>query len=766
MVVPQAQRRRRAVGRLAVIGVVLYVLARLHCSNEHSPGHHPDLALVALTLEDVVPEPKPASKTLKEGLETLAAAVKGHAKCSETFAKLDPEGAVCGLDLEDRCPSECSKSIDYMAKCVGKEMFNDTLERLGISHDTKHYVHISKELVGVNKFDLTMYMPLLARSFSLHSTALWRCTFNTTKTVARFLPKARGAQSDCDLAMEVFRQSRASLCDPYANMGSCNFQCEALISEVAGRCRRPGAFHDRAGKLQYINDTSVQGYLTAIVPPRCEQNLRRWVFHEKEPESVRPYSAVDGHFAPIASAGYLALLLLVGKTLRVKIALLRALSLPASLIGGFVGMGILMGLHSFSSGIDDWIKQYWMLGWGHLPGFLINVIFSTVFIGVDVPSVTQVWEEAGPHLVYGHVIAMGQYSIGLGTGMLLNYIGFAVPPFFGIILPAGFSGGHGTAAAFKDGYNFLGWDTGYDATLMSATIGLVGGMISGILLINTMKMAGQLPKDEGNSQGGDGQKSSDDEWQQLGLIPPSRRKPGALLTTSGEAMESMTLQASFALIATFSAYGLKRTLILVEGRSEVLSNLKLFSSLPMFPLCMIAGLVVSSVLKGFGCAELIDRKSLDRVNGLSLDILLLCAIATMDLSGVLDGVVPLLLVCAAGFLFMAFCVFILGPLMLPNYSYHIALFEYGKSTGSTPIGMLLMKIADPNVPAELHRSIGYKMMIYEPATGVWLTCVILILTNLGTIALFLTSTIMVVCTVAFFFLSMYPKMHASKTKVG
>mmetsp|Transcript_67553 Transcript_67553/g.188484 ORF Transcript_67553/g.188484 Transcript_67553/m.188484 type:complete len:764 (-) Transcript_67553:120-2411(-) len=761
MVVHQRRGRplSRNLGRLLLLGCTLYAVTRLRPANVQSSYEgRESFALAASTGKNNTPLPMlPGISFIRK----LARSQNFDAKCTRALAQLDPEGAVCGVELNDTCPQHCRDAIDSMEHCVGKRISHDALAMLDLR--AKHTIHVSKEAVGVDKFDLTMYMPLLSRSFSLHSTALWLCTFNTTKSVVRFLPKSKEKQNDCDLAVEVFRQSRTSICNRFVNVDACNFQCHSLILELAKRCHGL-AFHDRVGKMQYFNDSFVQSYLTSIVASQCEHTLRKEVFQKEQPVVKRRQNTIDASLAPISSAGYMALLLLIGKTLRVKLSCLRALSLPASLIGGFLGMFVLMLLSNCAPGAAEWVRSYWMLGWGQLPGFLINVTFATVFMGVEVPGLAQVWEEAGPQLVFGHVIAIGQYVIGLGLGMLLSSQGVPVPPFYGIVLPAGFSGGHGTAAAFKDGYNFLNWDSGYDTTLMSATIGLVGGMVSGIVLINIMKGIGLLPKGAPATDGHESHATEDDEWDRVGIIPPAGRRPAAFLTTRGEAVDTLAFQASFVFIATFFAYGLKRTLVLIEDGSEALANAKLFSSIPMFPLCMLSGMVVSRVLRAAGCEHLIDRKSMDRVNGLSLDVLVLCAIATMNLSGVLDGLVPLLVLSFAGFAFMVFSMFALAPLMLPKFPHHIALFEYGKCTGSTPIGMLLMKIADPNMPDEVARLIGYKMMLYEPATGLWLTVVILILTNLGTMALFLTSLGIWLGTICFFFVVIYPKVQSRAAK--
>lgn len=85
----------------------------------------------------------------------------------------------------------------------------------------------------------------------------------------------------------------------------------------------------------------------------------------------------------------------------------------------------------------------------------------------------MVWEKAGPQLMYGMVVAWGQWLVAiLVTGALLIPM-FNVHPLFASILPVGFAGGHGTAAGLTDTYKKLGMEDGGDYGLASATVGLV-----------------------------------------------------------------------------------------------------------------------------------------------------------------------------------------------------------------------------------------------------------------------------------------------------
>lgn len=81
----------------------------------------------------------------------------------------------------------------------------------------------------------------------------------------------------------------------------------------------------------------------------------------------------------VAIFSILSVLLVVGKVLRVRIPLLQRLYLPSSMVGGLVGLVLLC---AFRASVPPELVE----GMRLLPGFLINVIFATLFLGVGLPK--------------------------------------------------------------------------------------------------------------------------------------------------------------------------------------------------------------------------------------------------------------------------------------------------------------------------------------------------------------------------------------------
>ena len=58
-----------------------------------------------------------------------------------------------------------------------------------------------------------------------------------------------------------------------------------------------------------------------------------------------------------------------------------------------------------------------------------------------------------------------------------------VPAGFGLILGAGFLGGHGTAAAVGEAFTNMGWEEATSLGYTSATIGLLCAIVGGLLIV-------------------------------------------------------------------------------------------------------------------------------------------------------------------------------------------------------------------------------------------------------------------------------------------
>jgi ESS family glutamate:Na+ symporter len=401
--------------------------------------------------------------------------------------------------------------------------------------------------------------------------------------------------------------------------------------------------------------------------------------------------------------GWLSVLLLIGKLLRTKIVLLQKLFLPASIIGGFVGLAL--GPYVLGSAGVKLIPQEMLDTWAALPGMLINIVFACLFLGFSIPSLKTIWREGGPQLCYGWTVGMGQYMVGVGISVVLLGPLFGVPAFFGTLLEIGFSGGHGTAAGMKEAFTQLGFPAGSDLGIMSATVGVISAVVFGMAMINLAARRKYTKVIK-----------SPDELSLTkirGLIPEPEQKPGTTMTVAPDSLEPFAFHAAFVGAAVLIGWYLLTGIKHLSAQTE----LDLFRSFPLFPLAMIGGVIVQVVSTKFGIAKYFDRKTYDRILGFALDFLVVAAIASIKLDVFLAYFWPFAILMVVGLTWVIFATWYIAPRMLPGAWFERGITEYGMQTGVTALGLLLLRVADPQFETEAAESFGFKQIIYEPLMG-------------------------------------------------
>jgi ESS family glutamate:Na+ symporter len=434
----------------------------------------------------------------------------------------------------------------------------------------------------------------------------------------------------------------------------------------------------------------------------------------------------------VTSFAGLSLLIILGKFLRVKITLLQRLYIPTSVIGGILGLVIIqIG--------GDAIPAGWTAGWSILPGFLINIVFAALFLGVTIPSLSTVWKKAAPQLAYGQIVAWGQYFVALLFVLLLLKPLFNIPEVFGVVLPVGFEGGHGTAAGLKETFETFKWAEGTDFALASATMGVVSAIIFGIILINWAARKGYTQKLKALDQLKKG------EWG--GFYDPDQRPIAGRLTVSADSIDSLALHLAIIGIAVLIGYGLKMGLMSLESFSTYLKENKVLQGFPLFPLCMLGGLTVQIFISRFSRISPIDHSLMQRLSGTALDYLVVAAISTIRLKVIAHGLIPFMVIVCIGILWNVFCVVWLARRSLPTHWFERSIAEMGQSMGVTATGLLLLRAVDPENETDAPSAFGYKQLLHEPfmGGGLWTSMAIPLIILHGGWFVFIIST----CAITF-----------------
>lgn len=391
--------------------------------------------------------------------------------------------------------------------------------------------------------------------------------------------------------------------------------------------------------------------------------------------------------------GLLGALLLIGVLLRSRIRLFQRILLPSSLVAGFVGL--LLGPQVFRIIPADTVAT-----WGGIPGRLISVVFACMFLGVQIPSLRRVWNEAGPQICYGFFAGMGQYFIALLLAVFVLVPFLGVPPIFASLLEIGFSGGHGTASGMMEVFASLGFPDGGDLGLMSATVGIFTSMIAGMILINLAVRRGYALLIESP------QHIPPDILS--GILSKEHRAPIGTSTVSASTIDPLAFHAGFVGLAILLGWIM---FLGITGAHPVLK------SFPLFPLAMVGGILVQITARALAIDSLFDRRSFERIGGVALDFLVVSAIASLNIQVVIKYALPFTLLMIAGILWMSLLTWYLAPRMFPDAWFERAIVEFGMQTGVTAMGLMLLRVVDPQFDTEAAPSFGFKQIVYEPLLG-------------------------------------------------
>ena len=413
----------------------------------------------------------------------------------------------------------------------------------------------------------------------------------------------------------------------------------------------------------------------------------------------------------------MCVLLVIGKVLRIQVPVLQRLYLPSSVIGGAVGLLV------FST-CGHLLPPDLRASMAKCPGFLINVIFATIFLGAAVPKLGDIVRFALPQLTVGQLIAWGQYVVGLGLAGFLFARFFGVPPAFGNLLEIGFEGGHGTVGGMSESFLAFGWEDGVALGFTVATIGMIVGIVVGMAMIQWAHRKGIVRevrafKDRAPNE-------------RRGIHKRDKRPSAGHQTVLCDSIDSLAWHLAIVGLSMLIGYAI-RCCIPMKG-------------FPLFPLCMIGGMILSLGSKLTKIDLLVDRVQMERISGAALDFLVVSAVATIRLEVVAANWQPLVLLCVAGIAWSVWCVFFVAPRVFRKAWFERAIAEFGQATGVTATGLMLLRSVDPENRTPAAMSFGYKQLLHEPfmGGGLWTALAFSLVYEIGWLNVFLISLAMLV----------------------
>ena len=402
----------------------------------------------------------------------------------------------------------------------------------------------------------------------------------------------------------------------------------------------------------------------------------------------------------------LSVLLLVGTFLRAKIKLFQSLYLPASVIGGFIGMIIspeILGRFSNYSISEEWIKTYSLL-----PGILSVPIFAAIPLGMFLNENKNI-KSMYPSKVlicFGlfQCASMSQSAIGYATNMFFNKINPQLNMYrtFGYELSAGFAGGHGLAAAtgkLLEGFGIPQWEIAQGVALTTATIGLIGGIVFGIIFIN---LAVRKNKTKIIKRINDNADKSMEVGYNKDINKQNSLGRETFLSSS---IETIT----FHLAIIFTVCGIAYIVLNFVKKMNIAG----LNVLPVWTYSMIIMFALNFIIKKLNLVWMVDAKVKAKIMGTLSDFAIVSAMTSLPIKAIINYIAPITVMCILGFIITYLLVFPLNSFFFKeDYSFERAIISWGTLTGVLITGMTLLKICDPEYksPALSEFSLGFSLM--------------------------------------------------------
>ncbi|MCJ2182666.1 hypothetical protein MTR62_08185 [Novosphingobium sp. 1949] len=371
----------------------------------------------------------------------------------------------------------------------------------------------------------------------------------------------------------------------------------------------------------------------------------------------------------VIDAGLAGCLLLVAKILRSQVTVLQRLFVPSTLLAGligFVGGPSVLGWLPFSA----WCAQY--------GGVLICAVFAGLGMTARFPDLDTLIHRTGRMWVFNQIVFLSQWIVGVGFAMVTAHSVFpGLVPAFGLIFPAGFMGGHGTAAGLGVVLQGLGWEDALSLGLTSATIGVFLAMLGGMVIINLFGRQGRL-KDVRRFE-------ELDRHFRRGLVALEDRRSIGEETVVAASLHVLSLHVGLLAVITFAAFEL----------ASHLSALVSYLSVPVFACCFLLGALMRLVLTRTGMIHYVDERIIGALASCATDFLIFFGVSSIQLAVLLSNTAPFLAIMLIGTALCLVLTMLVAPRVLGDHWAEKAVFSWGWMTGTVALGILLLRVCDP-----------------------------------------------------------------------
>ncbi len=411
--------------------------------------------------------------------------------------------------------------------------------------------------------------------------------------------------------------------------------------------------------------------------------------------------------------GLASIMLCLGIFFRAKVSFLRSMLVPASVIGGIIGI-IFMNV-VLNAGIDIGTDS-------NMYTTIVNNLFTVSFISISLTSTPKGGDDTAKGVIKG--------AVGLGMVWCLLY---ALTPIvataiiyvagkrvnmdavYGMLIQFAFCQGPGQSAAYGAIFEQYGWENASTVAIAFSAIGFVAAFLVGIPAAKVGIKKG-IAKNCGEL---------DTSILKGYLTKKEQTEYMVKDTTCNSNIE--TLAFHFALIGL--------CYVLAVGIAKVLSFIPGFlgtsMSSMMFMNGMYAAYIVKWIMNKLHLDFLLENTLQGKITGWTADYLVVCAFMAVSVNIIKDWI-PLILGVSAVITVVTFVVcFYFGQRFGGKNDFERTLGIYGTCTGTVPSGIALVRLVDPNFHTSTGVELGACNLVMLVSTPVYIIILALASGSMG-----------------------------------
>ncbi len=403
----------------------------------------------------------------------------------------------------------------------------------------------------------------------------------------------------------------------------------------------------------------------------------------------------------LVDLGLLSLAILFASILRKWIPILRTLRVPIALLAGFLLLPIY-----------------------ELAGFSRNVLEAITFHCFNLSFIAIILrkpQKFGTQVLANTTAVFMQYALQGFFGLCLTYL-LASTLFpnlslgFGLLLPLGFALGPGPAFSLGKTFELLGFQSAATLGVFMASVGYLVASIIGIILIYWARKKNLLSSLGVNNSPPD----ADPVHTNREKIKQRNDHQSNASAQENTALDILTLHSALVLFVYVVTYLFLQGLTSLMQASNIPALAQLAETLwgLTFLFSALWALIIRSILQLFRVTPVFNNQYFTRINGLTMDFVIVVAVASISFSVIAEYWLSLTLLSILGILIVIIPLLWMCSRLFKDHIFPRTLVIFGVSSGTLSIALALLRIVDPGfktpVASDYMYSMGFNFLFSIP----------------------------------------------------